>query len=103
MRQISGPRYAIFLVVLVVCTSFWPATLQALPKPTPGCVFTCHRTIDTVSCRQAAGPTFLAASSCETVSDCQIIADDPDGPGGDPPVLSVVCSFNCAMEYCIWV
>jgi hypothetical protein len=103
MRNVSARRSAIFLAVLVFCASFWPLTLHALPKPQPGCVFTCRRTVDTVSCRQAASPTFLAASSCEAVSECQVVADDPDGPGGNPPVLTIVCSYDCAMEYCLWV
>lgn len=92
------------LVILLLCVAFvTSATFAFPPGGGPGCVFTCDKRIETTECKQSTGATFGAAKSCEVVSTCWAHAMDPDGPGGAPPILVVSCTYDCQMEYCVWV
>ena len=90
-------------LILVLCLAFVPTLTFAFPGRGPGCVFTCDKRIDTTECKQAPGPTFGAAKTCEVVSNCWAYGMDPDGPGGAPPILVVTCTYDCKMEFCVWV
>jgi hypothetical protein len=104
MRHAFGRGTATRFVILLLCLAFVPTVTFGLPRGGgPGCVFTCDKRIDTTECKQGSNATFLAAKTCEVVSNCWVNAMDPDGPGGAPPILVVTCTYDCQMEYCVWV
>lgn len=75
----------------------------ALPAyPLPGreeCAWRCNRTVDTAECAEGR----FGARDCRVVSGCTVFAIDPDGPGGNDPIIGVTCQYDCALESCIWV
>ena len=103
MRQVFRRRAPLRVLILIAILVLLPSITFAFPGNGPGCVFTCRKTVDITECKQATGPTFGAAKTCEVVSSCYVWAMDPDGPGGAPPILMTTCSYDCAMEYCVWV
>lgn len=40
---------------------------------------------------------------CRITSECWVGAIDPDGPGGNPPIIITECAYNCVVDYCVWV
>lgn len=101
MRYVRGIRVRIVCLIFMLCSSL--VSYEGQVGGSPGCVFRCERSIDTTECQRSAGPRFGAARTCEVVSNCYVHAMDPDGPGGAPPILVVSCTYDCAMEYCVWV
>ena len=100
MRHRSVRMATLVVLLLVFCAA--PSTF-ALPKPQPGCVYTCEKGLDTTECKTNAAGTFLAARTCEVVPNCVVHTYDPDGQGGTPPILIMTCTYDCAMEFCVWV
>jgi hypothetical protein len=99
MRDRSIRTAVILLAILVLSAG----SATALPKGQPGCIYTCDRRLDTTECKTNPSGTFLASRTCEVVPNCVLYAVDPDGTGPQPPTFMMTCTYECAMEHCIWV
>jgi len=61
------------------------------------CKYKCNRTVDTATCVEGS----MGGRNCEVVQNCTQ-AGFVQLPGGIwVPFYS--CSFNCQIEYCVWV
>jgi len=88
-------RWPILFLVLV--------TFVAQPVSAEGCVWRCVYNIDTTSCLDTKRERLGNAESCTIQTLCTLVIRDPDGPGGNDPVVLIQCRYDCDMKWCIWV
>lgn len=83
-------------LVLVLLSSL--VVTSAFALPTGGdCKYRCNRTVDTTACVEGS----MGGRNCEVVQNCTLVGFIPTQGGGWVPYYN--CSFNCQIEYCVWV
>jgi hypothetical protein len=88
-------RRLILVVLLVV--------FMAPPISAEGCTWKCVHTIDTTNCEDTGRERFGNYQECQISTQCTIVVTDPDGPGGNGPVVLIQCRYDCNVTHCIWV
>jgi len=92
MKQVPGRRISGFVVLFLFAT----VSLFAQRGPRPeNCEWKCERTLDTASCLHTYS---MGGSNCSIVPTCTIVVVPTN-----PPSLSVTCTYDCQIDYCVWV
>jgi hypothetical protein len=91
--SLAHRRAVAILLVTFIIFAWAPPTAGA------GCDKRCYESVDIVECRAAR----MGHNNCRITSSCWVGAVDPDGPGGNPPIVFTECTYNCHVDYCVWV
>ena len=86
-------RPSAFALLLVLAIAADPLIAQRT-RP-DDCQWRCERGLDTAECVVTG---FMGARNCSIVSNCTIFVIPTN-----PPEIGVSCSYDCKLEYCVWV
>jgi hypothetical protein len=82
-------------IALLVTVAFaLTGVAQRGPRPEE-CEWRCERGLDTAQCVSTG---FMGARNCSVVSNCTIFVIP-----SNPPEIGVSCTYDCQLEYCVWV